>query len=106
MSRRDTIDTLFVKRADSGSAATSSDKDRVRTGAISAMGTSLKELTEGARSAARLQEQIEAGAVVIELDPSALDSSLVSDRLVADIDPTFDALVESVRSSGQQVPIL
>jgi ParB family chromosome partitioning protein len=106
VSRKTTIDTLFVRRTEPGNTSVSADKDRVRTGAISAMGTSLKELTEGARAAARLQEQIEAGAAVIELDPSTLDSSLVSDRLIAEIDPTFETLVESVRSSGQQVPIL
>ena len=31
---------------------------------------------------------------------------MVSDRLIAEIDPNFDALVESMRASGQQVPIL
>lgn len=106
MSRKTTIDTLFVKRADPGSAGISSDKDRVRTGAISAMGTSLKELTEGAKAAVRLREQISAGDTVVELDPGLLDSSMVADRLLVEIDPSFDALVESIRTSGQQVPIL
>lgn len=106
MSRKATIDTLFVKRSDAGNTSVSADKDRVRTGAISAMGTSLKELTEGAKAAARLQEQIEAGAAVVELDPSVLDSSMVRDRLISEIDTSFDALVESIKASGQQVPIL
>jgi ParB family chromosome partitioning protein len=106
MTRKDTIDSLFVKRAEPTGVSVAADKDRVRTGAISAMGTSLKELTEGARAAARLQEQFETGAAVLDLDPLSLDGSLVSDRLPAAIDPSFDALVESMRTSGQQVPIL
>ena len=106
MTRKDTIDSLFVRKAEPSNPSAAGDKDRVRTGAISAMGTSLKELTEGARAAARLQEQFESGAAVIELDPGSVDASLVSDRLSVAIDPNFDALVESIRTSGQQVPIL
>ena len=106
MSRKSTIDTLFVRKSDPGAVTPAGDKDRIRTGAISAMGTSLKELTEGARAAARLQEQIEAGGAVIDIEPALLDGSLVTDRLPIEVDPSFDALVESIRSSGQQVPIL
>jgi ParB family transcriptional regulator, chromosome partitioning protein len=106
MTRKDTIDSLFVRKAEPNNGSVAGDKERVRTGAISAMGTSLKELTEGARAAARLQEQFEAGAVVVDLDPVAIDSSLVADRLSAEVDPSFDALLESMKTSGQQVPIL
>lgn len=105
MSRKSTIDHLFARKSEgNGSAAT--DPGRVRTGAIAAMGTSLKELTETALSASRMQEQIESGDTVVEIDPSDIDASMVTDRLVAEIDPDFDDLVESIRTSGQQVPIL
>jgi ParB family chromosome partitioning protein len=106
VTRRDTIDSLFTRKAEPAGPSAAVDKERVRTGAISAMGTSLKELTEGARAAARLQEQFDTGAAVVDLDPAAVDGSMVSDRLTAEVDPSFDALVESMRSSGQQVPIL
>ena len=106
MSRKSTIESLFATKSDSASSSAVADKDRVRTGAISAMGSSLKELTDGARAAARLQEQIDTGANVLALDPSEIDGSMVNDRLPAEIDPSFDALVESMRVSGQQVPIL
>ena len=105
-SRRSTIDTLFVRKADPTNSAVVSDNGRVRTGAISAMGTSLMEMTEGAKSAARLQQQIDTGAAIIEIEPGHIDASMVTDRLAADIDPSFDDLVESMRGSGQQVPIL
>lgn len=104
--RRSTIDTLFVNKADPNNTVVTADKGRVRTGAISAMGTSLMEMTEGAKSAARLQHQIDSGAAVIEIEPREIDASMVTDRLAADIDPSFDDLVDSLRASGQQVPIL
>lgn len=105
MSRKATIDTLFLGKAGGGTSA-ASDPGRVRTGAIAAMGTSLKELTETALSASRMQEQLENGDAVIEIDPADVDASMVNDRLIAEIDPDFDDLVESIRGSGQQVPIL
>lgn len=106
MSRKDTIDHLFVKKAEGQAASASGDLGRVRTTAISAMGASLKELTESAASASKLKESVENGSSIVELDPNDIDASMVTDRLMAEIDPGFDALVESIRMSGQQVPIL
>lgn len=110
MSRKATIDNLFVQR---GTQATQPPApsaalapDRVRTGAISAMGSSLRELTEGAKAASRLQEQLNKGDVIIEIEPKDIDGSMVVDRILTDIDPQFDSLVESIKTSGQQVPIL
>lgn len=107
MSRKDTIDALFKRQLGAPNAPSSPDRtDRVRTGAISAMGASLAQLTESAKTAARLQDQIVAGAIVLELDPAEIDVSFIADRIVVEVDPTFDALVASISESGQQVPIL
>ena len=108
MSRKDTVNTLFMRKPEGTAPVAGVEKnaDRVRTGAISAMGASLQEMTEGARSAARLQEQLASGSMVVDLDPSHVDSSSVSDRISISVDPGFDALVESIRENGQQVPIL
>lgn len=123
MSRKDTLNSLFMGRRPQPPApaieepspqasvpatpvSRPAEKERVRTGAISAMGASLQQLTEGARTAARLQEQIANGTAVIDLPPSQVDGSMVKDRLDAEIDPGFEALVRSVQESGQQVPIL
>src|SRR5271163_124473 len=107
MTRRATIDSLYVQKVDfPAHNRIVGDKDRVRTGAVAAIGSSLKELTEGAQAAARLQAQIGAGLAVVELDPAEIDASMVSDRLTAEVDPGFDDLVESIRTAGQQVPIL
>ncbi len=107
MSRKDTVDALFTGRLGAPNSSPPMERaDRVRTGAISAMGASLAQLTENAKTVARLQDQIAAGDLVLDLDPAAIDESLVSDRLTIDVDPTFDALVASIAESGQQVPIL
>jgi ParB family chromosome partitioning protein len=108
MSRKDSLNTLFLGKH--GQASTEKpvvkNVERVRSGAITAMGSSLQELTLGAKAAARLQEQIEAGDHVVSIDPSLVDPSPIADRLPSDIDPNFDLLVASIQEHGQQVPIL
>ena len=108
MSRKDTVNSLFMRKAEPAvaSPAVSKSPERVRTGAISAMGTSLQEMSEGARSAARLQEQLASGNVVIEIEPSAISDSSVGDRIPIDVDPGFEELVSSIQQYGQQVPVL
>ena len=77
MSRKDTVDALFKGRLGAPNAPPPVERiDRVRTGAISAMGASLAQLTENAKTVARLQDQIAAGDLVLDLDPAAIDESL------------------------------
>lgn len=76
--------------------------ERVRSGAVKAMGASLERLASQARAA----EDIATGTAVAELDPGLIDGSFVADRVSDVTDPTFEALIESIRDSGQQVPIL
>lgn len=106
MSRKDTVNSLFMTKLGAPNPPPAQDKERVRSGAISAMGSSLQQLADDAKAASRLQEQLAAGQVVIELDPALIDGSMVRDRLTLEVDPSFDALVESIDVSGQQVPIL
>ncbi|MHB1101818.1 MAG: plasmid partitioning protein RepB [Devosia sp.] len=108
MSRKDALNSLFLGKPAQTPPGTSPAKnpERVRSGAISAMGTSLQELTQGARAAAKLHEQLLAGDHVLSLDPSSIDPSPIADRLPADLDPGFDQLVVSIQQHGQQVPIL
>jgi ParB family chromosome partitioning protein len=108
MSRKTTIDSLFVQRAEPAAPGKSAaaSPERVKTGAISAMGASLKQLTESAKAASRLQDQITAGAHVIEIEPDQIDASMIADRIAVEDDPSLDELVESIRTSGQQVPVL
>lgn len=108
VSRKEAINTLFLKKTEGGSESRSPAKnpERVRTGAIGAMGTSLHELAQEARAATKLQEQLNAGEHVVHIDPSLIDASPIADRLPNEKDPAFRDLLESISDHGQQVPIL
>lgn len=106
MSRKDTISNLFLQKREVPAPSKSVDQDRVRTGAIGAMGASLKELAESAKHASDLQKQLEEADAILEIEPSLIESSRIADRISIDVDPAFDRLVESIRENGQQVPIM
>ena len=107
MTRKDTIDAIFAKRPLGAPNSTAVvERDRVRTGAISAMGASLQHLTETAKVAAQLQDKIDSGDLVTEVSPADIDGSFITDRIVLDVDPSIDVLIASMAESGQQVPIL
>ncbi|MBB3593891.1 ParB family chromosome partitioning protein [Rhizobium sp. BK529] len=108
MSRRDTVNSIFMRKAETPAppAGVEKNPDRVRTGAVSAMGASLQEMTEAARAAGRLQAQISSGFSVLEIDPSDISNSSISDRIPVARDAEFDALVASIAEHGQKVPIL
>lgn len=110
MSRKSTIDALFGSRsAESLGAPNNPDRpsaSAVRTGAVAAMGASLQQWTAAQKTSEELQAQIASAQTVIELDPATIDPAPVRDRIAIENDPSFDALVESLRQSGQQVPIL
>jgi ParB family chromosome partitioning protein len=109
MSRKSTIDALFGSRkSEPLGAPNASDRPAaaVRTGAVAAMGASLQQWTAAQKTSEELQAQIASAQTVVELDPSTIDPAPVRDRITIENDPSFDALVESLRQSGQQVPIL
>jgi ParB family chromosome partitioning protein len=66
--------------------------DRVRAGAVGAMGATLQQLAQGER--------------LRDLDPSLIDPAPVGDRIASPVDESFDALKASIAASGQQVPVL
>ena len=106
MSRKDAINSLYLKKPEPAAVESEKPSERVRTGAISAMGTSLKQMTDGAKLATRLQEQLEKGDAVVEIEPDTIEPSPIADRIPTDVDPAFDELVQSISDNGQQVPIL
>ncbi|OLP42387.1 plasmid partitioning protein RepB [Rhizobium oryziradicis] len=81
---------------------------RAASGAIKAMGLTLSSITREADEARALRQALDEGERVVALDTGVIDASFVSDRLSDQEkdDPDFLALVESIRESGQQVPIL
>lgn len=74
--------------------------------AVRAMGLELGRLTEEAREADALRQQIANGAAVVDLPTDLVEPSFVSDRLPRTADAEYRRLVESIRDAGQQVPIL
>jgi ParB family transcriptional regulator, chromosome partitioning protein len=74
-------------------------------GAVGAMSRSLEMLSAEREAAKALTEQLAAGRVVVEIDPVLIDSSFVPDRMKG-ADDEHTALLESIRSRGQLVPVL
>ncbi len=70
-------------------------------GASRSMISSLSELAEKAAIA----DQALVGEAVVELDPSLVDKSFVSDRMGED-EAAFMELVEAIRERGQDTPVL
>ena len=88
------------------SAQESTEPRRTGSGAVRSMGLTLQKLSAEAENARALRAQLAQGASVIELDPELIEPSFVSDRLSREDDDQFMALVESIRTHGQQVPVL
>lgn len=125
MSRKTSLDAIFGKRPDAKPAgegekfagANQGDAGsefapanpappgaipRRRSGAIGAMSSTLRGLAARADAAAAT----EPGAAIVELDPGLIDASPIADRVEDATDTSIDALVESIREGGQEVPIL
>ncbi|MGL3607894.1 plasmid partitioning protein RepB [Rhizobium sp. G187] len=81
---------------------------RAASGAVKAMGLSLSSIAREAEEARQLRQALEEGERVISLSTERIEASFVQDRLSnGDVDdPQFAELIESIRESGQQVPIL
>jgi ParB family chromosome partitioning protein len=105
MSRKTAMDAIFSASAKAPeklgapNSISPTPPPRIRSGAIAAMGSSLQQLTD-------IRDQVESGSAIVELDTGLIDGSFVSDRMADATDASLDALVESIRESGQQVPIL
>lgn len=79
---------------------------RTGSGAVRSMGLTLQKLSAEAENARALRAQLAQGASVVELDPELIEPSFISDRFSRDEDELFMALIESIRTHGQQVPVL
>jgi ParB family transcriptional regulator, chromosome partitioning protein len=81
---------------------------RAASGAVRAMGLSLGSIARDAEEARNLRQALEEGERIVELDCAIVEGSFVEDRFARTNkdDEGFTALSESIRESGQQVPIL
>jgi ParB family chromosome partitioning protein len=95
---------LARANSDPGTTANSSGNrpSRVAAGAVGAVSRSLSHFDEQLREAQKLAAT---GDRVVELATDAIHPSFARDRMEAD-QAAHEALVESVRTHGQQVPIL
>ncbi len=81
-------------------------KPAVQSGALNSMNQAIANLATEAEEADRLRAQLEAGETIIELAPDVIHRSFVKDRLDDFSGPSFTELRESIRTSGQIVPVL
>lgn len=83
-------------------------QQRAASGAVRAMGLSLGTMTREAEEARALRQALNEGERVLSIEPDRIDASFIEDRINLEgrDDPDFEALVESIRESGQQVPVL
>lgn len=81
---------------------------RSSAGAVKAMGLSLNAMTREAEEARLLRQALSEGERVVAIQPDKIDTSFVEDRLRLDDqdDEDLAALIDSMRESGQQVPVL
>ena len=107
MRRRQTLESLLAP-TDHVSVApeTSALSKQVTSGALKAMGMTLRQMSDDAGRARELQDKLQSGERVIDIEPGSVDASFAADRIAHDQDREFDQLVESIRDHGQQVPIL
>jgi len=74
-------------------------------GALGAVTRTIDDLSARADAAKGLEARLAAGEIVVELDPTNIDSSFVADRMLGD-DESYVVLRESIREQGQTSPIL
>jgi len=127
-SRKDTLKALFAadpaeeaSLRDEASVRSSKDAEgmkgaqsapsplpskRMASGAVKAMGLSLGHIADEIEDIRRQKKQV--GEQIAVLDPGLIDGAMIADRLSsgADNDEQFASLLESMRDSGQQVPVL
>ncbi|AYD03501.1 plasmid partitioning protein RepB [Neorhizobium sp. NCHU2750] len=81
---------------------------RSSSGAVKAMGLSLNAMSREVEEARILRQALSEGERIVTIHPDKIDSSFVEDRLRLDDEDDEDlaTLVDSIRESGQQVPVL
>ncbi|MBK1656635.1 plasmid partitioning protein RepB [Paracraurococcus ruber] len=108
MKRKDMLRALLTSTAatEDPPAPPVMSERRVGSGAVRAMGLDLDRLAQDARKAEALERQAANGQLVLDVDPALVDPSFAEDRVARTGDAEFRTLVESIRISGQQVPVL
>ena len=110
MKRKDTLKSLLSVEpgAEPGDeeAQTAGGGEHTPSGAVRAMGLNLGQLKADAEEGRLLKQQLVEGLQVVDLEPSQIDPSFITDRLAEPEEEHFAALVSSIKDNGQLVPIL
>jgi ParB family chromosome partitioning protein len=83
--------------------ALAAPQPRMMAGSVKSFGDQLQQEVAEVKD---IREKIANGEMIVELDPAVLDISFVSDRIDNDEDEAFTSLLDGIRESGQQIPIL
>jgi len=94
-----------ITATDAAPAAKTPSSSFVSRGAFGAVTRTIDDLAARADAARDIEAKLTAGQTVVDLDPSLIDSSFVTDRLSQD-DDDYRALLDAVRERGQDSPIL
>jgi ParB family transcriptional regulator, chromosome partitioning protein len=113
MARKNLLSSLMDAKLPAGNSSGSLSEQSssvpqtsvVRQGAIGAVSRSIAELKQQVNEAESLKQRLAEGQAVVELDPAVVHPAFVNDRLAVAGDEEA-ALLDSIRTSGQQVPIL
>jgi ParB family transcriptional regulator, chromosome partitioning protein len=112
VNRKDTLRSFLSAQPelepspDDADSSAAPEQEHTGSGAVKAMGDTLRKLTADAEIGRVLKDQLTDGGRVLELEPRTIERSFISDRLSDSDDPDFHALIESVKANGQLVPIL
>ena len=93
-----------ITATDAAPAAKTPSSSFVSRGAFGAVTRTIDDLAARADAARDIEAKLTAGQTVVDLDPSLINSSFVTDRLSQD-DDDYRALLDAVRERGQEFPI-
>lgn len=105
MNRKSDLDAAFGSASHHGRSSAVEGEPQgqhIQTPAARAMNEAFRGLAAQADSAAALLSS----DAVVELDTALIDGSIIQDRITDASDTSLNQLIESMRISGQQVPIL
>lgn len=103
--RRDAL-AGFLSPIEPAPEGTVRAKPAVQSGALNSMNQAIANLATEAEEAKHLRSQLEAGEIIVELDPARIERSFVKDRLGGFTGAEFEAFREGIRSAGQIIPVL
>ena len=103
--RTDTIKSLFAAPQSVPLSADNAVRGlpRVSSGSVRSLKESFSDVE---KENEELKERLAAGSAIVEVDPTLIEPSPVSDRFRDELDGSFEQLKQSIAHRGQEVPVL